>query len=320
MPHDWGGDAPDGRVVIRVPTRVASIVGRWAVDGEDDLAVVHALQDATTLTPLDSEAVAQGLPSPEAADTEAMRFWQKYRAWSAAFPPAPRDEPLLQSFAALGLTPGTSPDAESLEVAYGAGRKLLDEVLASGGGAAPVNGWILTYHSFDYNLDYFEVGSLDDPQFTITDPEMRLVQRAGAALGGLWGNQAFEAAYIATYVDDRGEQLTGEHRYELRLDPTPPVGAFWSLTMYDVPDYYLVDNVIDRYSIGDRTPGIVREPDGSLVITISRDEPTEPTARANWLPAPAGAFRPILRMYEPDASVLSQDYLVPSITRVDGES
>jgi hypothetical protein len=206
---------------------------------------------------------------------------------------------------------------EALENGYAAGTQLLDELLASGGGNALVNGWNLTYHSFDYNLDYFEIGSLDEPQFTITDPQQRLVQRAGAALGGLWGNQAFEAAYIATYIDDHGDQLTGRHRYELHLDPTPPVGAFWSLTMYDVPDYYLVDNPIDRYSIGDRTPGLVYEPDGSLVITIARDEPTEATARANWLPAAADAFRPVLRMYEPEPAVLSHEYLVPKILRID---
>ena len=38
--------APDGATVIRLPTAVASIVGRWAVDGEDDLPAVRALQAA----------------------------------------------------------------------------------------------------------------------------------------------------------------------------------------------------------------------------------------------------------------------------------
>lgn len=316
VPHDWEGDAPDGRVVVRVPTRVASIVGRWAVEAGDDLAAVHALQDATTLTPLDEGAVPVGLPEPASAENEALQFWEKFRVWSAAFPPAPRDRPLQASFAALGLQPGGTLSAEPLDAGHRAGKALLDEALASGGGNALVNGWNLTYHSFDYNLDYFEIGSLDEPRFKIADPAQRLVQRAGAALGGLWGNQAFEAAYIATYVDERGEQLTGEHRYELRLDPTPPVGAFWSLTMYDVPDYYLVDNPIGRYSIGDRTQGLVYGSDGSLTITISHVEPVEATARANWLPAPAGGFRPILRMYEPQTPILDRDYLVPPITRI----
>ena len=38
--------------------------------------------------------------------------------------------------------------------------------------------------------------------------------------------------------------------------------------------------------------------------------------RANWLPTPAGEFRPVLRMYEPAAAILDQTYLVPAITRV----
>ena len=69
-------------------------------------------------------------------------------------------------------------------------------------------------HVFDYNLDYFEVGALDDPQFKITDPKVRIVERAGAAIGGLWGNHAYEAVYIMTYHDDHGDQLTGRaHLY-----------------------------------------------------------------------------------------------------------
>ena len=79
-------------------------------------------------------------------------------------------------------------------------------------------------HVFDYNLDYFETGALDDPQFKITDPKVRIVERAAAAMGGLWGNHAYEAVYIMTYHDDHGDQLTGQHTYTLRLDPPPPVG------------------------------------------------------------------------------------------------
>ena len=316
VPRDWHGDAPGDATVIRVPTRVASIVGRWAVDGHDDLAAVHALQDATTLTPLDTSAVPEGLPSVAPAESEAMTFWQRYLAWTLAFPPAERDIPVQRSFAPLGLTGGSPLDTDALVAGYGAGKDGLDAVLASGGSNPLVNGWNLTYHSFDYNLDFYEVGSIDDPAFKIADPQLRIIQRAGAALGGLWGNQSFEAAYIATYVDDLGEQLTGAHAYELRLDRTPPVGAFWSLTMYDVPDYHLVANPIGRYSIGDRTPGLVYGDDGSLVITISHTEPADAAARANWLPAPEGPFRPVLRMYDPSPQILDQTYVVPAIMRI----
>jgi hypothetical protein len=69
-------------------------------------------------------------------------------------------------------------------------------------------------------------------------------------------------------------------------------------------------------SIGDRTPGLVYADDGSLTINISHIKPREAIAAANWLPAPAGAFRPVLRMYEPAPEILDQSYTVPPITRV----
>jgi hypothetical protein len=82
------------------------------------------------------------------------------------------------------------------------------------------------------------------------------------------------------------------------FDQPPPVDAFWSLTMYDVPNYLFIDNPLNRYAIGDRTEGLQANADGSLDIVIQRDPPG-PDKESNWLPAPAGPFRPILRMYNP---------------------
>lgn len=321
LPPDWeGGDIGDA-TAIRFPTRIASIVGRWACDGEDDLAAVHALQDATTLTPLRRSLVPPiGLPDIDDGLSEALTFYEKYRVFSQTFPPADRDASLQASFALLGLT-GETPvgalDDETkavLEAGYAEGRAALDKILHSG--ASPVvNGWQLTYHVFDYNLDYFEVGSLDDPTWKIADPNVRIAERAAAAIAGLWGNHGYEAAYVMTYLDADGQELDGANEYTLRLSPTPPVGAFWSLTMYSIPEFYLVANDIDRYSIGDRTPGIVFDDDGGLTITISHAKPSDATAAANWLPAPDAPFRPILRMYVPAAGVFDGSYVLPAIER-----
>ena len=95
----------------------------------------------------------------------------------------------------------------------------------------------------------------------------------------------------------------------LQLDPPPPVGAFWSLTMYDVPNFYLVANPINRYSLGDRTPGIVYADDGSLTITISHTIPGDPTAAANWLPAPPESSAPSCV-----CTSLRQEYLTKTST------
>ncbi|MFE1593750.1 DUF1254 domain-containing protein [Nocardia sp. NPDC058705] len=318
VPPGWTGSAPDGVTVIEFPTRIASIVGRWACSGVDDLPAVHALQDATTLTPQDPAAKPAGLPTPDPKTDPDLLFLEKLRIWSQAFPPAPRDHALQDSYKGLGIdqpgpSPYTQPDA-ALSAGIEAGKKKLEYLLTHTAGA-PVNGWQVNLHIFDYNLDYFQVGTIDSPQYKITDPEQRIADRAIAARAGLWGNNAYEAAYFPVYVDDQGQRLDGANTYTLRLDPTPPVGAFWSLTMYSVPDFYLVDNPIDRYSLGDRTPGIVYADDGSLTITISHTAPTDPTARANWLPSPAGEFRPLMRMNQPEAAVLDLSYVLPPIIK-----
>ena len=327
VPPGWEGQAGDDVTVIHVPTRIATIVGRWAVDGEADLPAVHELQDALSLTPVNETLVPpQGIPAvalPGTDGTEALTFFERLRVWSQAFPPAERDRVALDSYAGLGLTgPASLVDApadlrDALEQGYALGKEALVAALRSGKQLPEVNGWMETIHSFDYNLDFFEVGTIDDPQWKADDPRTRYALRSAAALGGLWGNNGYEASYPMTYTDAAGESLTGEHVYQLRLHPTPPVRAFWSLTMYDLPDFYLVENESGRYSVGDRTRGIVYDDDGGLTITMSTTRPSDPTAAANWLPAPAGPFRPILRMYAPGPEVLDGHYVLPAIERVD---
>ena len=99
----------------------------------------------------------------------------------------------------------------------------------------PRNGWLSAMHSFDYNLDHLGIGTIDAPEWKIDDRRQAYAIRAAAARGGLCGNHGYEANYEFIYVDAGGEQLNGAHRYELRLADLPPVDAFWSLTMYDVP-------------------------------------------------------------------------------------
>ena len=87
--------------------------------------------------------------------------------------------------------------------------------------------------------------------------------------------------------------------------------------MYDTPDFYLVANPIERYSVGDRTPGLSHAEDGSLTIVDAarasrRTRPRGPTGSRRR----RGAFRPILRMYEPGDAVFDGSYELPPIRRV----
>ncbi len=320
VPPGWDGAEPGDATVIRLPTAVASIVGRWAVEGADDLPAVRALQQALTLTP---SGEGGGIPALDPDVPEDVAFFERLRVWLQAFPPAARDLDHQRRFEPLGVFAAQSPytDADSelvaaLRAGLAAGREHMEQALKDGSSPRQ-NGWSLTYHVFDYNLDFFEVGALDDDQWKLPDDASRYLIRALSARGGLWGNHGYEAAYAMVYTDGDDQPLDGAHRYELRFTTTPPVGAFWSVTMYDTPDFYLVENPIERYSIGDRTPGLHYADDGSLTIVIQRDAPSEPDRAANWLPTPAGTFRPILRMYSPDSAVFDGTFELPPITRVD---
>ena len=113
--------------------------------------------------------------------------------------------------------------------------------------------------------------------------------RAVIGLTALGANTPPETVYPVALTDSRGRPLDGRNRYTVRFErgELPPVGAFWSLTMYG-DDLYLVDNPIGRYAIGDRTPGLRRDRDGSLTLHVQRPAPAKAAARANWLPAPGG--------------------------------
>ncbi len=320
VPPTIEGDMHGEASVIHFPTDVGSIVGRWAANGEDDLPAVGSLQGRLTLSPT-ADGSTRGLPTPNPSVPEEIAFFEQMRVWMQAFPPAPRDLAYQERFRDLGLfeveSPFVDPDPDLLQALRDGliqGRERMEHALRSN--PSPIqNGWMLTYHVFDYNLDFFEVGALDADQWKIeSQPEVRYTLRAGAARGGLWGNHGYEAAYAMIYVDAEGQQLNGASRYELHFDTAPPVGAFWSVTMYDTPEFFLVKNPIGRYSIGDRTPGL-RTSDGSLTIFMQTDQPDSPDERANWLPTPSGDFRPILRMYEPDESVFDGRYELPPITR-----
>lgn len=122
-----------------------------------------------------------------------------------------------------------------------------------------------------------------------------------------------EAMYPTAEVDARGEPLDGSKRYELRFAPGKglKVGAFWSLTMYRRSDCLFVANPIERYSIGDRTPGLLHDADGGLAIRLQADDPGP---EANWLPAPRGEpFYVVLRLYQPHADHLELRFDYPPI-------
>lgn len=127
-------------------------------------------------------------------------------------------------------------------------------------------------------------------------------------------NVAEEAMYWTTTVDSHKQTLNGRHDYLLHFPAgqLPPNDAFWSLTITDVIGY-MVSNPIDRHSVGDRA-GLESNPDGSIDIYIQSEAPA--MHESNWLPAPAGKFKLMLRAYLPGRAALDGTYQVPPVVKV----
>ena len=142
-------------------------------------------------------------------------------------------------------------------------------------------------------------------------------RNVGAALGIL-GNTKEEAIYLSQQTEPDGSPLDGNRRWSLRFAPgaLPPVDLFWSLTMYALPDRNLVENPIARYSIGDRTPGLMPDADGGLTLWLQPDSPG-PGKEPNWLPTPRGPYFFVARLYGPTAEALDGRWTLPPLERLD---
>ena len=128
------------------------------------------------------------------------------------------------------------------------------------------------------------------------------LKRAAGAKAGIYANDAIEATYPYTRVDGNGQTLdTSKHNYTLTFaaGETPPVNAFWSVTMYDGKSQHLIENPINRYIINSpMMPNMKKNDDGSLTIYIQHESPGA-DKEANWLPAPNDTVYLAMRLYWP---------------------
>jgi hypothetical protein len=288
---------------IRSPTPWVWVLARVVVNGPSDLPAAAAV-----LSGFGVEAAPAGSSwAPGANRNGPWAAWFKSANALMLENPAPAtDAAVLRRMAPLGLaTPGFDPGrfsaAEAAEIAAGVddARQM---IRIEGFGGKTIGGWV--YQAADAG-NFFQ----------------DYLGRARIAVGGLAALPPAEAMYLTAVSPEGRTRFDGDGFWRLRLrgDALPPVDAFWSLTMYEAePEggFFLTHNPINRYAIGDRTPGLSRGADGSLDIWVSR---TDPGGRrsANWLPAPAkGPFTMVLRAYLPKSQLISQSYTPPAIEKV----
>ena len=315
---DWKGEAPE-RVtkVIRSETELAMAFYRTQLFDPDDIENVRKIQSGYEVQPL-SAFLGRPAPDPAAAIEFIEPLTQEeIRSSLDVFtqlnfllqfcPTHPSEEGLMARFADIGSGAGEIFDASKL---------------------SPESQAAVRQGISDAWADFMEEKAKGDAGVGATSADIfgsrehlknNYLYRMAGAVVGIWGNSEQEAIYPSYFLDAEGELLDGSHRYTVRFvsSELPPVNAFWSLTMYELPASLLVANPLDRYLINSpMLPQLERDSDGGVTLYIQNESPGGAKV-ANWLPSPEGPFVAIMRLYWPKQEALDGTWQLPPMHRAD---
>jgi hypothetical protein len=312
----WKGETPAGvKKVIRSETEFVLGAYRTQLFNPDDLDNVKKVQAGYKAEPL-SAFLGQAAPpaAPEidfiepltVTDEKAsLEFFNVLNFILQFCPTNPSEQELMARFAKIGVGSGQTFDASALSP---------DLKTAIGQGMA--DAWA-DLANLQKEIEARKVTS-GDLFGTREYLKNNYLYRMAAAALGIYGNSKQEAMYPIYAVDAEGQKLDGAIRYELSFAPgeLPPVNAFWSLTMYEMPSSLLVANPIDRYLLNSpMLPQFVKDADGGLTLHIQNESPGK-DLEANWLPAPKGPFMMVMRLYWPKEEALDGKWTAPPLQRV----
>ncbi len=312
----FSGTVPPGMTEIKAPTNLVWILGRTQTNSQKDGAtVVKSIQDGYRLTPQSKwgssfipainkvDTSIAKIPPPQALEQmDIEAFINRLNELISANPPSAEDSALIAKLSSVGVGAGkkfsiSAFDATTQEKLKAIPSAVLQQLKVAAGNLGQLeNGWNVTRTGMGtYGTNY--------------------TKRALIALVGLGANLNIDACYPNCLVDAQGEKLNGSRKYVIHFNKgeTPPVNAFWSITMYG-PDDLLVANPINRFAIGDRDK-LKYNNDGSLDIYIQRDSPGK-DKESNWLPAGKDAFSLTMRLYWPKEQFLDGSWKVPPVTVV----
>jgi len=313
----WKGEAPKGIAkVFRSETELMLAVYRTQLFNLGDLENVKGIQSGYRVQPLSAYL---GQPAPEAAPAidfikplmpaeikTSLDVFNQLNFVLQFCPTHPSEEALMARFAKIGVGAGRTFDASKLSP---------EMQTAIGQGIA--DAW----------ADFADLKALADTG-AVTSGDVfgtrehlqnNYLYRMAAAVLGIWGNSTQEAIYPSYYIDADGQPLDGANRYTIRFAPgqLPPVNAFWSLTMYELPASLLVANRLNRYLLNSpMLPQFTRDADGSITLYFQHESPGA-DKEANWLPAPEGPFSLVMRLYWPEQAALDGTWTPPPVVRVD---
>jgi hypothetical protein len=320
----WRGTVPVGMKHIQVATRYMVILGRTYADGtEQDYEAVNALQAQYKITPFSAWGQPYTYAAPPVDPNPGFSMTDKPQAailamgtagyfdlmaelMGGAAPPAKADAPILARMKKIGIVPGQRFDMTKLDPAVQATLKGIPQTALTKIQANRevmgqlVDGWVVTKGLGVYGTNY--------------------MKRAVVAAFGWPANLEKDAVYPYTEVDSAGQKLTGANKYTLTFakGQTPPVKGFWSITMYEIDQgWWFVPNPLNKFTVSPRND-LKYNSDGSVTLYFQNESPGA-DKESNWLPAPKGAFIPMLRMYWPqdgNPSILNGSWKIPRVMKV----
>ena len=280
----------DDSHVVSLGTPTAWVILRVLVESPEDIGVARELQRAINVAApsIHPNERTERAGRATAIGKAGAEFYTELKNYIELDPPAPW-HPQLSSDAQAIIDDPSSVSTEVLAAGVEEGEKfLLGQNVA---GVVGKNGWSTGRDARGFGGD--------------------ILKRATGAKFGLGGHQAIENRSYTAQSDSNGNRPDGTGTLVLRFeaDAMPPCDAFWSLTAYGT-DMYLVENEIDRWSISDRTPGLIYDADGSLTIYLCADKPN---GDSNWLPVPNGPYLLGMRVYEGREEVIDCEWFPPML-------
>jgi hypothetical protein len=315
-PPGWSGTVPAGFTQIAAPTPYVWIIGRTRTDGPADYVAVHEIQAGYTVTALSQWGKSPqpvtvtidptvDMKTPPKVQVDTMPA-DKYFTYAVELlklhPPHITDQPIIAQMKRIGIEPGKSFDFASLDPAIQQAlisapedaQKLMAWKVPTL--AKVVNGWSMNTDTMGVYGNYY-------------------LKRALVTQFGLGANLPEDAIYPLNLFDDTGKPLDGANQYTIHFDKgeTPPVNAFWSITLYDSQGFQ-VANELNRFAVSSWMP-FKYNSDGSLDLYFQNQSPG-PDKEANWLPAPPGAFNLCMRLYGPKSEALTGKWNPPPLMKV----
>jgi hypothetical protein len=314
-PH-WNGTTPKGiNAVLRSSTDLVFFIPRIFKDATpEDTKAVQPLVNQVLMYPLSQYdgkmktrdfSKSPHFPLPKAA-TKGEHQWVNPQTYFEELPmvmnevpPLPGEQALYGWIRSVWDAAAKNPEVRKalVESFVAADADLVKPLFNFQYVGRPAgNGWTAVADAAAFGTDY--------------------LNRTAVSKSSMYANTAAETQYQMRELESQGKPLDGRNRYTVTFPKgqIPPVKGFWSLTLYNDEKFFFA-NPLNRFSLGTKNKTLKYGADGSLTLYLSAKSPGA-EHESNWLPAPAGPFSLLLRLYWPDPSVLEGKWIAPDVVQV----